>query len=77
MDNLPLDLENLILNYKYQLEHVSKMNKILKDIKKFRFANYELSTERQQIRYVGYTDKLMIYYFGFDNGKYYTTSDVM
>ena len=33
MNNLPLDIENIVIDYKYQLEHITKFKSLLKIIK--------------------------------------------
>ena len=41
MNQLPLCLEEIILDYKYQLEHTDKQRKINRQIKSFNRREYE------------------------------------
>ena len=91
MEKLPLVLEDLILDYKHQLEHVDKFKKTLEKIKLHRTGilnpSYELSTDRTGLIYIWEQKcifenqkykQLMIGYTDHEFGKKYRTfSDIL
>ena len=75
MNQLPLCVEQIILDYKNQLEYVERFSKCLDCIKKKYRTLYELSRDRTSLRYLRIEDgEVAIYHFGVKDGKYFGES---
>ena len=73
MDNLPLVLENIILDYKHQLEHTCKFKPVLDDIKTIyndEFGNKYPLKDDIFINHKGRFKHVLLYNKGFEGVSY-------